>query len=89
MAYVDEGGELKAKGLQQLLIWLRKDLIGEFDAINQYQAHIDNIDDPEIKELLAHIRDDEKEHVAELMHLINRLDAMQKHKFASDHTNRD
>jgi uncharacterized protein len=86
MAYVNEGGELQAKGLQQLLIWLRQDLVGELDAINQYQAHIDNIDDLEVKELLSHIRDDEKEHVAEIMHLINRLDAMQKLKFATDHT---
>lgn len=88
MAYTNEGGQLKAKGLEQLLIWLRQDLIGEFDAINQYQAHIDNIEDPEIQELLAHIRDDEKEHVAELMHLINRIDAKQRMKFEEDHTNK-
>jgi rubrerythrin len=86
MAYANEGSEVMAKGLQQLLVWLRKDLMGEFEAINQYQAHIDNIDDAEVKALLAHIRDDEKEHVAELMHLITRLDEKQRLKFEEDHT---
>lgn len=86
MSYANGGNDLKANGFEQLLIWLRQDLVGELDAINQYQAHIDNIEDPEIKELLSHIRDDEKEHVAELMHLITRIDAVQHKKFAEDHT---
>ncbi len=82
----EAGGGLKASPLEQLLIWLREDLMGELQAINQYQAHIDNIDDPEIKKLLAHIRDDEKEHVAEITHTIARIDAVQQKKFAEDHT---
>jgi rubrerythrin len=82
----EAGGGLQATPLEQLLIWLREDLMGELQAINQYQAHIDNIDDPEIKKLLAHIRDDEKEHVAEITHTIARLDAIQQEKFAEDHT---
>lgn len=87
MAYgKPESGATQASPMEQLLIWLREDLMGELQAINQYQAHIDNIDEPEIRELLAHIRDDEKEHVAELTHLIARVDAIQKRKFAEDHT---
>lgn len=88
MAYgqPEAGSGLKASPLEQLIIWLREDLMGELQAINQYQAHIDNIDDPEIKKLLAHIRDDEKEHVAEITHLIARIDAVQRQKFAEDHT---
>ena len=82
----EAGSGLKASPFEQLLIWLREDLMGELQAINQYQAHIDNIDDPEIKKLLAHIRDDEKEHVAEVTHLIARIDAVQRQKFAEDHT---
>ena len=35
---------------------------------------------------MAHIRDDEKEHVAELTHLITRVDEIQKEKFLEDHT---
>ena len=76
----------EATPLEQTLIWLREDLVGELEAINQYQWHIDNIDNEEIKGLLAHIRDDEKEHVAELTHLITRVDEIQKEKFLEDHT---
>ena len=73
-------------GLEEVLILLREDLIGELQAINQYQAHIDRIDHEEIKGLLEHIRDDEKEHVAEITHAIARIDAIQREKFAQDHT---
>lgn len=73
-------------GLEQVLILLREDLIGELQAINQYQAHIDRIDNVEIKGLLEHIRDDEKEHVAEITHAIARIDSIQRAKFAEDHT---
>jgi rubrerythrin len=81
-----ESGAVQASGLGQLLIMLREDLMGELQAINQYQAHIDNIEEAEIKELLEHIRDDEKEHVAELTHLISRVDSIQREKFLNDHT---
>ena len=87
MAYgKPEAKPTQATAMEQLLIWLREDLMGELQAINQYQAHIDNIDDAEVKDLLAHIRDDEKEHVAELTHLIARIDTIQREKFATDHT---
>lgn len=88
MAYgkTESGSGLKAAPIEQLLIWLREDLVGELQAINQYQAHIDNIEDADIKKLLAHIRDDEKEHVAEITHAIARIDAIQQEKFATDHT---
>jgi len=79
----DESG--KDAGLEQVIIWLREDLIGELEAINQYQAHIDRIDNEEVRELLEHIRD-EKEHVAEITHLLARIDVIQREKFAEDHT---
>ena len=63
---------------------LREDLIGEFQAINQYQEHIDATDDEEIKKVMSHIRDDEKEHVAELTKLLRRLDAKQEEKFQKE-----
>lgn len=63
---------------------LRKDLIGELVAINDYQEHIDAIQDEKIKKVLGHIRDDEKEHVAELTKLIQELDETQKEKFAKE-----
>lgn len=87
MAYgKPEAGSVQASELEQLLIWLREDLMGELQAINQYQAHIDNISNQEIKDLLSHIRDDEKEHVAEITHTIARIDAIQREKFITDHT---
>jgi len=63
---------------------LREDLIGELGAINQYQEHIDETDNEEIKKVLAHIRDDEKEHVAELTKIIRKLDETQEEKFQKE-----
>lgn len=87
MAYGKSDSEsVDGSGLEQVLIWLREDLVGELQAINQYQAHIDKIDNAEIRGLLEHIRDDEKEHVAEITHAISRIDIIQREKFAHDHT---
>ncbi len=63
---------------------LREDLVGELGAINQYQEHIDDIDDDEAKKVLGHIRDDEKEHVAELIKIIRKLDSTQEEKFQKE-----
>ena len=60
------------------------DLIGELDAINLYQMHIDEIDDEEVKKVLTHIRDDEKEHVAELTKVIRKLDSIQEEMFQKE-----
>ena len=63
---------------------LREDLMGELEAINQYQKHIDETDNEKIKKVLSHIRDDEKEHFAELVKLIQELDPAQKEKFQKE-----
>ena len=63
---------------------LREDLVGELGAINQYQEYIDDIDDDEAKKVLGHIRDDEKEHVAELIKIIRKLDSTQEEKFQKE-----
>ena len=60
---------------------LREDLIAELQAINQYQEHIDTLEDEEAIRVLEHIRDDEKEHVAELVKVIRMLDPVQAEKF--------
>lgn len=72
------------EGLEIDLEMLREDLIGELQAINQYQDHIDTIGDEAVMEVLEHIRDDEKEHVAELTKLIQKLDATQAEKFKKE-----
>lgn len=70
---------------EEILRALRLDLAAELDAINLYQAHIDNIDDERVREVIAHIRDEEKEHVSEFMEMINVLDPTQSQLFASEH----
>lgn len=82
MAYEHQKHAVGTK--EELLTSLREDLVGELQAINQYQAHIDAIPDAEITKVLSHIRDDEKEHVAELTKMIRRLDAMQEEKFKKE-----
>ena len=83
MAYdEDEINELEEREID--LEMLREDLIGELQAINQYQDHIDSLENDEARQLLEHIRDDEKEHVAELTRLIRMLDLTQAQKFEKE-----
>ena len=63
---------------------LREDLVAELQAINQYQEHIEALEDEEAIRVLEHIRDDEKEHVAELFKLIQMLDPVQAEKFTKE-----
>jgi hypothetical protein len=63
---------------------LREDLKDELLAINHYQTHIDATDNPDIQKLLGHIRDEEKEHVAELVKLLRQLDPTEDEKFLKE-----
>jgi|YelNatPaOPRAMG01_1025707.scaffolds.fasta_scaffold03317_24 rubrerythrin len=63
---------------------IRSDIIGEQDAIIQYQAHIDETKNKEVKEVLTHILNDEKEHTAELIKLLRKLDKVQDQKFEKE-----
>jgi rubrerythrin len=63
---------------------VREDLMSELQAINQYQDHIEILMDEDAMRVLEHIRDDEKEHVAELFKLIQRLDPVQAEKFKKE-----
>ncbi len=67
----------------KVLKMLREDLVGELNAINQYQTHIDELSG-EAKKVLEHIIADEKEHVAELAKLIRKLDGIQEEKFKKE-----
>jgi len=60
---------------------LREDLVGELQAINQYQEHILSLENEEAVTTLEHIIEEEKEHVAELLRLIQNLDPVQAEKF--------
>ena len=75
----EEAGIENGRGLD--LEMIREDLVAELQAINQYQEHIEALEDEEAIRTLEHIRDDEKEHVAELTKLIQMLDPVQAEKF--------
>ena len=51
---------------------LEDDMQGEQGAIEMYNRHIQQIDDKDIKDLLAHIVNEEKEHLKELKELIEK-----------------
>ena len=63
---------------------LREDLIGELQAINQYQQHIQSLENEEAVTTLEHIIEEEKEHVAELLRLIQNFDPVQAEKFKKE-----
>ena len=67
--------------IQDDLDMLREDLIGELQAINQYQEHILDLENEGAVNTLEHIVEEEKEHVAELLRLIQNLDPAQAEKF--------
>lgn len=50
-------------------------LMEELEAIDWYQQRVDATEDPELKMVLAHNRDEEKEHAVMVMEWIRRRDA--------------
>ncbi|MGB9736512.1 MAG: ferritin family protein [bacterium] len=59
----------------------RVSLTEEFDAIDWYQQRIAATKDPELKRILEHNRDEEKEHAAMLMEWIRKHDPVQDKAF--------
>lgn len=59
----------------------RKSLMEEFEAINWYQERIENTKNNDLKKVLEHNRDEEKEHAAMLMEVIRKLDKTQDKVF--------
>jgi rubrerythrin len=86
-----EGGEKMSYSSEEMsdeqlailddLQMLREDLIGELQAINQYDDHILNLENEGAVTTLEHIIEEEKEHVVELLRLIQNLDPVQADKF--------
>ena len=60
----------------------RQSLMEELEAVNWYQERIENCKDPELKKILEHNRDEEKEHVAMLMEWIRKADPTQDKMFS-------
>ncbi len=81
MSHSFEEGYEEQLAIQDDLDMLREDLMSELQAINQYQEHILSLDNEEAMATLEHIIEEEKEHVAELLRLIQNLDPVQAEKF--------
>ncbi|PIT90661.1 MAG: ferritin [Candidatus Komeilibacteria bacterium CG10_big_fil_rev_8_21_14_0_10_41_13] len=52
----------------------------ELEAVELYQERIDATEDSELKEILAHNRDEEKEHAAMLIEYLRRQDQVLEHE---------
>lgn len=59
---------------EELIQAIRVDLAGELEAITVYDAHAMATDDLRAKAILYSIRDEERQHVGELLHLLEILD---------------
>ncbi|MDK2920320.1 MAG: uncharacterized protein PWQ37_3053 [Candidatus Petromonas sp.] len=67
---------------EELINAIRQDIVGELEAIFVYDAHAQATDDPRAKKILEDIRDEERQHVGELMTLLNILDPKEAEFFA-------
>jgi len=81
MSYSSEKVSDEQLAILDDLQMLREDLIGELQAINQYDDHILNLENEGAVTTLEHIIEEEKEHVVELLRLIQNLDPVQADKF--------
>ncbi len=75
-----EGRENLSEGTKNLER-ARKSLCEELEAINWYQERIEATKDEELKRILEHNRDEEKEHAAMLMEWIRKNDPEQDRVF--------
>jgi len=80
MDYEFEDKDDDLRNVENDLEMIREDLIGELQAINQYQQHIESLENEEVVTTLEHIMEEEKEHVAELLKILSVLDPIQAEK---------
>jgi rubrerythrin len=66
---------------QELANAIRLDIAGELEAIYLYDAHAEATDNLLAKKVLRDIRDEEKEHMGELLTLLIYLDPKEKELF--------
>jgi len=71
------GLSVKTKDLERA----RDSLIEELEAVNRYMERIEATKDNELKKILIHNMDEEKEHIAMLTGYIRRTDKMQEKCF--------
>lgn len=61
---------------------LRSDLAEELLSINRYEAQTHVLNDAEVRDAIAHLLDEKKQHVALLLGQLRRLDPKQAEKLA-------
>ncbi|HEU4387275.1 MAG TPA: hypothetical protein VFV34_05725 [Blastocatellia bacterium] len=71
------------------LILVREVLAREIETINTYQTQLARARDESVRAFLAHITDEEKEHVAEAVELIRSMDPVQAGLLDSGHVTRN
>ena len=59
----------------------RQSIIEELDATNKYQSRLNLQIDPELKKVLQHNMDEEKEHIVMLLEWLRKNDPVQNLKF--------
>ena len=78
-----EAGQTPVTGRNVVIV--REALVRELLTLNQYEEALASASDPAVKALLAHLLFEEKEHVAELVELLKKLDPDQLHHFEAGH----
>ena len=61
---------------------VRQVLARELETINEYEAHARASTSPEVRDFFLHLASEEKEHVAEAIHMLRLLDAGQAAHFS-------
>lgn len=74
-----------AEATERTLRAIRLALVRELETINHYAELADLSDEPVVKQLMLHLMDEEKEHVAELTATLRRFDPRQDVHFAGSH----
>lgn len=70
----------------QDLAVVRKALVRELETLNHYQELHDQASDAAVRQLMLHLMNEEKEHVAELTVMLRALDPAQDGVFAAEHS---
>ena len=63
---------------------IRDALVDELEAVSIYQRYSEKVTDPDVKQVLADIRDEEKVHIGELMEVLRKIDSTGFEKFIAD-----
>lgn len=80
MPYFEKGEDLSQKTLE--MARASKSLREELEAIDYYQERIDASQDEELKKILMHNRNEEKEHAAMLIEWMRKNDATFNKEFS-------